>query len=328
MKTKVTFHEDILKIGDVEGFVDALSQEIQSNVHGKLRRKGGIVGVSGGIDSSVTMALAVRALGKDQVLALLMPEKDSSPDSLEYAKMLANQFGVDYLVEDITPILDGFRCYPRRDEAVSRIFPEYDPHRHTFKIGMNRSSIETGLPSLFYLTLVDESGREQQKRLPPREYMQIIAASNFKQRTRMSMLYYHAERLHHAVIGTANKHEIHQGFFVKHGDSGVDIMPIGSLYKTQVYQLADFLDIPEEIVRRTPTSDTYSAEQTQEEFFFQLPFQELDLFWYAYEHNYPVHVVAPVMNRSEEAVGNIFQSFRRKQQTTDYLRMAPIMPEK
>jgi len=328
MNTTVPFHKKILNIGDVEGFVNSLCKKIKTDVHNTLRRKGGIVGVSGGIDSSVTLALAVRALGKDRVLALLMPEKDSSPDSLEYAQLLANHYGVDYLVEDITPVLEGFQCYPRRDEAVKRVFPDYDPQRHTFKIGMNRSSIETGLPSLFYLTLVDENKREYQKRLPAKEYMQIIAASNFKQRTRMSMLYYHAERLHHAVIGTANKHEIHQGFFVKHGDSGVDIMPMGELYKTQVYQLADFLDVPEQIQQRTPTSDTYSAEQTQEEFFFQLPFQEMDLLWYAYENNYPVRAVAPVVNKSEEAVSNIFQTFKRKQLTTDYLRMAPIMPER
>jgi len=327
MKTTVPFHKEMLKIGDVEGFVGSLCKKIKTHVHTTLRRKGGIVGVSGGIDSSVTLALAVKALGKDRVLALLMPEKDSSPDSLEYAKLLADHLGVDYLVEDITPVLEGFQCYPRRDAAVKRVFPNYDGDRHRFKIGMNRSSIETGLPSLFYLTLVGENGQEYQKRLPAKEYMQIIAASNFKQRTRMSMLYYHAERLHHGVIGTANKHEIHQGFFVKHGDSGVDLMPIGQLYKTQVYQLADYLDVPEKIRQRTPTSDTYSAEQTQEEFFFQLPFQEMDLLWYAFENNYPLHEVAPVMNKSEEAVSNIFQTFKRKQQTTDYLRKAPIMPD-
>jgi NAD+ synthase len=172
---------------------------------------------------------------------------------------------------------------------------------------------------------VDDKGNEQRRKLPAPEFLQIMAASNFKQRTRMSMLYYHAEKNHYAVVGTANKHEINQGFFVKHGDGGVDLLPIGNLYKTQVYQLAEHLDIPKEIIHRTPTSDTYSAEQTQEEFFFQLPFQKMDLLWYAYENGYEPESVAEVVNKTPEAVRNIFNSFRRKQQTTDYLRKQPIM---
>ena len=141
----------------------------------------------------------------------------------------------------------------------------------------------------------------------------------------MCMLYYHAEKHHYAVIGTSNKQEINQGFFVKHGDGGVDLMPIGNLYKTQVYQLAKHLNIPEEIISRTPTTDTYSAEQTQEEFFFQLPFKEMDLLWHAYENNYSPDMVSGVVNKSPEKIQNIFNTFRRKQQTTDYLRKHTIM---
>jgi NAD+ synthase len=101
-----------------------------------------------------------------------------------------------------------------------------------------------------------------------REYLQIVAASNLKQRTRMSTLYYHAEMRNYAVIGTANKNEHDQGFFVKYGDGGVDIQPIAHLFKTQVYQLARYLGVPEEIQQRPPTTDTYSASCTQEEFSF------------------------------------------------------------
>jgi len=325
MNSGVPFTQDILKIKDVSSYIDSLCQKIKRDVHKHLRRKGVVIGISGGIDSSVTLALAVRALGNENVTALMLPEKDSSPESLRYGKMLARQFNVEYHIENITDALQGFQCYGRRDEAVKRVFPEYNPVIHTFKIGQNEASIETNLPSVFYITLLDFQRNEQRKKLPAPEFLQIVAASNFKQRTRMSMLYYYAEKKHYAVVGTANKHEINQGFFVKNGDGSEDILPIGNLYKTQVYQLAQHLNVPEKIIQRTPTTDTYPAEQTQEEFFFQLPFRELDLLWYAYENEYDVETVAEVVNKTPEAVRNIFNSFKRKQQTTDYQRKPPII---
>lgn len=325
MNTTTTFHEDLLRINNTEDFIASLCEKIKSDVHHQLKRRGAVIGVSGGIDSSVTLALAVRALGKDRVLALMMPEKDSSPESVEYGKLLAEQFQVAYQVEDITAPLQGFQCYSRRDQAVKSIFPDYNPTIHAFKIGLNESSIESDLPPVFYITLVRENSTEERKKVPAPALLQIIAASNFKQRTRMSMLYYYAEKNHYAVMGTSNKQEIHQGFFVKHGDGGVDLMPIGNLYKTQVYQLARNLKIPEEILQRTPTTDTYSAEQTQEEFFFQLPFREMDLLWYAWENGYSPEAVSHAVRKPSAAIQKIFHSFQRKQQTTDYLRQQPIL---
>ena len=166
-----------------------MCEKIKTDVHHNLRRRGGVIGISGGIDSSLTLALAVKALGKDQVLALMLPEKDSSPESLEYGKMLAEKFGVAYQVEDITPALEGLGCYRRRDQAVKTVFPEYDPAIHTFKIGLNEASIESSLPPIFYITLVEEDGHEQRQKLPAPAMMQIIASSNFKQRILMCMLY-------------------------------------------------------------------------------------------------------------------------------------------
>ena len=160
--------------------------------------------------------------------------------------------------------------------------------------------------------------------MPIKEYLQIVAASNFKQRCRMSMLYYHAERLHYAMIGTPNKHEVQQGFFVKYGDGGADIMPIAHLYKSQVYQLAEFLGVPDEIIKRTPTSDTYSAEQTQEEFFFQMPYKEMDLIWYGMENEISAEQVAEVMEKTAAEINHIYNNLKRKRKTTEYLRMSPI----
>lgn len=324
MDPKQNFSKEILIINDVEASVNAICKKLQNDIHKKLRRNGGIIGISGGIDSSVTLALTVRALGPSKVRGFMLPEKDSSPDSLELAKMLAEKFDVKYETENISAALEGLNCYKRRDEAVKKVFPEYNPEKFKFKIGITPNLLNPNLPAVFQATIIDSLGEIKSKRLPLEEYLQIVAASNFKQRTRMSMLYYHAEKMHYAVIGTPNKHEVEQGFFVKHGDGGADVMPIAHLYKTQVYQIARYLDIPQEIIDRTPTTDTYSAEQTQEEFFFQLPFNQMDLLWYAFENNYSHNEVGEVLGMSENEVKGIFNGFVRKIKTTDYLRMSAI----
>ena len=320
----MTISTDVLFLSDIETKIENIAQKLRDDVLKVTRRMGAVVGISGGIDSSVTLALAVKALGSDHVIGVLLPEKDSSADSKDLALKLARQLGVKTIEENITQALEGLGCYKRRDEAVNEVFPEYNPENYTMKIGISAQSIGQNLPPLFSLTIVDEQGNEKSKLLPTKEYLQIVAASNFKQRCRMSMLYYHAERLHYAVIGTPNKHEVEQGFFVKHGDGGADIMPIGNLYKTQVYQIAKHLYLPTEIINRTPTSDTYSAEQTQEEFFFQMPFSEMDILWYGYENGYAPSEVGAPLGKTEEQIKFIFNSFARKQRTTEYLRMSPI----
>ena len=321
---KKPFSKDILIFNDIEAECDRIVQGIKENVIQRLNRHGGVIGISGGVDSAVTMVLAARALGPGNVLGIMLPEKDSSRDSAVFAQILADKFGVKAITEDITGALEGFGCYQRRDEAVKRVIPDYDPSRHKMKIGIRSAGLFTNLPPLFAVTIVDSEGNEQSQRMPSTEFRQIEAASNFKQRCRMSMLYYHAELLHYAVIGTPNKHEVEQGFFVKWGDGGADIMPIAHLYKTQVYQLARYLEIPQEIIDRTPTTDTYSAEQTQEEFFYQMPFHRMDLFWYAFKNNYSPEEVGKVMDRTTEEVKKVFAGFERKIKTTEYLRMTPI----
>lgn len=324
-KAKLPFSKDILNINDIEAECNRIVTGLRESIFHRLNRLGGVIGISGGIDSSVSMALTAKALGTEKVLAIMLPEKDSSTDSALFAQKLADKFGVKAITENITGALDGFSCYERRDEAVRAVFPEYDPANYKMKIGISSSGLYTNLPPLFSVTIIDKNGNVQSKRVPAPELRQIEAASNFKQRCRMSMLYYHAERLHYAVIGTPNKHEVEQGFFVKNGDGGADVMPIAHLYKTQVYQLAHYLGIPHEIINRTPTSDTYSAEQTQEEFFFQLPFQQMDLLWYAFKNEYDPQEVGNVMGRSADEIKKVFAGFERKIKTTEYLRMPPII---
>jgi NAD+ synthase len=272
------------------------------------------------------LALSVRAFGPQNVIPLMLPEKDSDPESERLARKVAGHFGVQPVLEEITPVLDGFGCYRRRDAAIRRLFPDYDPGLgYKAKIVLPQNLLEEDTLNFFSLTVLAPDGEQSSRRLPTRELAEIVAASNFKQRTRMSMLYYHAELHNYAVIGTANKNEHGQGFFVKFGDSGVDIQPVAHLFKTQIYQLAEFLGVPEEIRLRPPTTDTYSAPSTQQEFFFRLPFELMDMLWYAQEHAVPIAEVAQGMGLDEVQVERAFNDFNRKQRTTDYLRMNPVL---
>jgi NAD+ synthase len=303
---------------------DRIVRWLKENMHG-LRRSGAVLGISGGIDSSVCLALCVKAFGAERVVPLLLPEKDSDPVSEDLARMLAAHYGVDPVLENITGALDGFACYERRDEAIAGVFPEYDPEAgYTAKIVLPPGLLDEGTLNVFSLTIITPEGQEKSVRLAPAALAQIVAASNLKQRTRMSMLYYHAELRNYAVIGTPNKDEDGQGFFVKYGDGGADLRPIAHLYKTQVYQLARYLDVPEAIQQRTPTSDTYSAPATQEEFFFRLPYETLDLLSWAQENGVPAEEVAQAMDMTPEQVSNAFDDLARKQRTTLYLRTPPL----
>jgi NAD+ synthase len=324
MNRRKPFSKDIIFLDDIESVVNKITAKMREDVLNNFRRNGAVIGISGGIDSSVCLALAVRAFGSDKVLGIMMPEHDSSPDSELLARELADKFGIRTIKEDLTPTLAGLKCYERRDEAVKRVFPEYDPKTYKMKIGVRQSGLFNNLPPLFTLTIISKDGNQKDQLLTAKDYLQIVAASNFKQRSRMAMVYYHAESLHFAVIGTPNKHEQEQGFFVKFGDGAGDIMPIGNLYKTQVYQLAEYLGVPKAIINRTPTTDTYSAEQTQEEFFYQLPFNLMDRYWYGFENGYSPKEVADVMGETEQRVEALFRNFERKRKTTEYLRMPPV----
>jgi NAD+ synthase len=302
-----------------------IAESVRTQVAGVLRRRGAVVGLSGGIDSSVVAALCVRAFGKDKVLGLFMPEHHSSGDSLRLGRLLAASLGIEAVVEDIAPILEGAGCYLRQEEAIRRVVPEYGAG---WKCKLVLPSIlESGRLNVTRLTVQSPEGATRTVRLTAQAYLQLVAATNYKQRVRKMTEYYHADRLNYAVAGTPNRLEYDQGFFVKQGDGVADFTPIAHLYKTQVYQLARHLGIPEEIRSRPPTTDTFSMEQTQEEFYFALPYDRMDLCLYAHNHRVAAAETAPVVGLTPEQVERVYKDIEAKRRVTRYLHARPALVE-
>lgn len=308
----------------VEGEVLRISQWMKKHVFHEFKRRGGVVGVSGGIDSAVVLALSVKALGQNRVTALFMPEKDSSSESQSLAAEVAARFGVDFVINEITPALTALGCYDNLMKAIRDTFPDYDPDHDKVKLVLPDNLLEKPTLNIFSLALLRNAQPEQRKILSPQAYLGIVAASNMKQRTRMLNLYFHAEKLNYAVIGTANRNEHDQGFFVKYGDGGADLQPIRHLLKSQVYQLADYLDVPQSIIGRTPTTDTYSAGSTQEEFYFRVPFDLLDKIWLGMDRGMSAAEIANDLDLTEEQVDRVIADLLQKERTTQYLRTIPL----
>jgi len=315
---------DILRI-NAAAEVERITASIKESVFSQFKRKGAVVAVSGGIDSSVVAALCVRALGPDRVIALFLPETDSSADSLRLGKKLAEVLGIRSFTEDITPILDGADCYQRRDDAIRTVVPEYG-EGYRMKIALP-DLLSTDRYAIFNIVVQSPTGDFRTARLSLDAYLGILAATNFKQRTRTMMAYYYADRFHYAVAGTPNRLEYDQGFFVKGGDGLADFKPIAHLYKSQVYELAAYLGVPEEIRTRPSTTDTYSLEQSQEEFYFSIPLAKMDLCLYGKDHGLPAAEMAPAVELSPEQVARVYEMIDSKRKTTRYLHLAPVLVE-
>ena len=311
---------------DAPAAVSQIVAALRAQLASTLKRRGFVVGMSGGVDSSVCAALAVEAVGPKRVLGLFMPERESDPASLQLAQSLADQLGIDQVTEDIAPTLEGAGCYRRRDEAIRRVVPEFGAGWGC-KLVLPPDRLDADRLNLTYLVVQPPGGEMRRVRLPAAEYRQIVAASNFKQRVRAMLEYYHADRLHYAVVGTPNRLEYDQGFFVKGGDGLADVKPIAHLYKSQVYNLAEYLGIPAGITSRPPTTDTFSLPQSQEEFYYSMPTQTLDLVLHGRNEQRSVADVAADAGLTVEQVGRAFADIDQKRMTTRYLHLGPQLVE-
>jgi NAD+ synthase len=316
----VGFSKDVLKI-DCPSEAERVKGFIQEQMV-SLRRKGIIIGLSGGVDSALSAALSVRAVGKDRVLALLLPDKESSPQSAEFATKQARVLGIETMTVDITPVLEAFGTYQKRDAVARSIYPDFGAG-FTLKITLPSDILNKDGYNFFNLTVLDPQGQARMTRLNNDQAQGIIAATCTKHRTRMMVQYYYAEKSNGLVCGTTNKSEALQGLFVKYGDGGVDIEPIAHLYKNQVFQLAEHLGVIREILDRAPCPDTYSAPVTDEEWFFRMPFRQLDLLLYAWENKIDIPEVCRLMELTEPQVQRVFRDFASKHKTTEHLRHFP-----
>ena len=324
MSAHAAVSRDVLRI-DAAVETDRITAGIRDTVFNKLGRKGAVIGVSGGIDSSVVAFLCARALGNERVQVLLMPEADSSADSLRLGRMVAESLNVRSAVEDVSDILAAARCYERRDNAVRLVVPEYG-EGYKCKIVLP-DLLDASRYSLFSVVVQSPDGQTKKVRLTPAAYLGIVAATNFKQRARKMIEYHYADLLQYAVAGTPNRLEYDQGFFVKNGDGAADFKPIAHLYKSQVFQLAGYLGVPEEIRRRPPTTDTYSLEQSQEEFYFMVPLETMDLCLYGKNNGILAADLAPAVGIDEEQVERMYSMIESRRKAARYLHACPLVVE-
>lgn len=305
---------------EVKKISDRLIEILRKDVH----RRGLVIAMSSGIDSSVSAALCVKALGPKKVFGLLLPETDSSSESLRKGKVLAEHLGIEYEVHNIAPTLEAIGCYKWRDEAIKKTFPEYtDGWKNKIAIAGGTK----GQFNHFMLIVQSPDGEVKEKRLDLKEYLQIVAATNYKQRIRKTIEYFHADRLNYAVVGTPNRLEYDQGFFVKNGDGSADVKPIAHLYKSQVYDLARHLGLPEEICSTIPTTDTYSLPQGQDEFYFVLPYQQMDVALWAFNHDIPAAELAAELGIEEKMAEYVYKDIETKRKTTKVLHMKGVLVE-
>lgn len=318
MTASLTHVLDINPAQEVKKITDFMKDTLRT----KLKKRGLIIAISGGVDSGVCAGLCVAALGKSKVYGLLLPETDSSSQSLTRGKQLAEHLGIEYAIENIAPALEAVGCYKWRDDAIKSIFPDYDG---TWKNKITIAGGQSGQFNHFNLVVQRPDGEVIEARMGLKEYLQIVAATNNKQRIRKSIEYFHADRLNYAVVGTPNRLEFDQGFFVKNGDGSADIKPIAHLYKTQVYALAQHLGIPKEIATAIPTTDTYSMSQGQDEFYFTLPYDKMDVALWAYNNNTDVADLASYLSVSIEHAQFIYNDIKSKRLTTHYLHSKPYL---
>ena len=311
------FHKDVLKI-DCHHESERICSFIKQQLRAK-KRKGVVIGLSGGIDSAVMCALAVRAIGLDKVVGLVLPEKESNPVSRQYAVSHAKTLGIEFREIDITPTVESVVSYDWRDEYIRKLVPAYRPGCK-YNITLPTDLLERDAFNFYVLQVQLNNGNVEKKRLNLDEFRTVTSFANIKIRARMIHLYAEAERRHLIVAGTTNRTEYILGDFCKYGDGGTDIEALAHLYKNQIYQLAAYLDVTPEICEREPSPDTFSLPVNDQEFFFRIPFDMLDFLLYAWEHEISPDQASNVLGLSTGAIERAFKDFSSKNVATQHLR--------
>jgi len=227
---------------------DQLALKIEDFIRGSVKRfdkSGVIIGLSGGIDSSVVSFLSVRALGKDRVFGLIMPEKESSPENIRDAEEIANSLEIKYEKIDLTPFLEELGVYKLVPPGISR-------SKLVLTKGLEIFKKRRGVRMIHSLGILGVA--------TPDELSQRVTAIMLpKLRMRSLILYYHAALKNLLVVGTTNKTEYLLGHYDKYGDGACDIEPIRGLYKTEVRRLAEYLGVPRKIIDKPPTHDLFAG---------------------------------------------------------------------
>lgn len=318
----MTNENNLLKIDNIDEVVESLIEFIKEQVKTNFKKNGVVIGLSGGVDSSVIAALCVKALGEKNVHGVIMPEKESNPNSVKLAEIHAKKLGINTEIIDITNTLVSFDVYEIKNKIIKKYFSSYN-EKTQYRIVVPQDLIERDGVGFPYLEIKNENENIEKIKLSYDDYMTITAATTIKHRTRMINLYYHAEKSNSLVMGTTNKTEFVQGYFVKYGDGGVDVEPLIDLFKTQIFQLAKFLEIPDEIIEREPSPDTWSLEVSDEEFFFRIPFLIFDTFWYLQENNIDTQKILKEFNLDDTQAKRILKDQKRKWDITKNLRILP-----
>lgn len=322
----MTFNSDKLKIN-----ADYEAKQVEAFLLGAVRgipkRDGIIVGISGGIDSAVVAALSVRAVGKDRVLGLILPEKESSPISAQYAQLIIDQLGIKHKTIELTNTVASYQAYDIRDKLIKEIFPEYDKN-YKFNIYLPQNLLDADRYNFYTLRIDDGQGNQKEKRLTKKQFLSITASANVKIRARMIALYYWGDQHNYLVAGTTNKTEFLLGDYCKFGDGGTDVECVSHLYKNQIYQLGDYLEIPKEIMERTPSPDTFSLPVSDQDFYFRLPFDLLDPLLYCWEYKISLADTAKSLKLEEEQVKRVFRDFNSKFNSTEHIRQPPSALER
>lgn len=271
----------------------------------ELKKDGIVIGLSGGIDSCLILKLCVETVGKNNVLAVILPERDSNLIHMRDAIEFARSMGVNFIYKKITLLLWILGVY--------NLYPPAFLFRKSFQsrfVKRKREKISKRIRKDIYMANLEG--------YPDKELSRGLAFYRIKNRLRSSILFYYSELYNYLFVGTANKTEWLTGFFVKYGDGIADIMPIINLYKTQVFNLAKYLNINDYLIEKSPSPDLIPG--IIDEDMLWISYSKLDLILFGIENNYSFERISKISSSNQSEIDRV----RNMLEKSEYLRMWPI----